>query len=558
MGWTQGFSWAAVALSLCAAAQSASAQSATYLDQGWSTSDRQYFYRTTQGSRLLSYRVFVNLETASSTTKFASEANLGPMGYLYDSDRTNNPDNLPIGFVKDAPLLKSASLGLTCAACHTRDISVSNQIGTSTRFRIDGGQSYTDTERFLRELEQALVATAQNVTKFDRICASIGAVNSFDKSAVRSEINAAITKLSEERLSNMPAGQAVNDPGPGRLDALAHIKNRVANYVYPRNYAQPGNNIDATAPVSFPFLWDAPYQDFTQWPGNVSNASLGPYARNLGEVTGVFAETTVTGTAGVIVSTSSANVTNLNQLENKLLKLKSPLWPSNLAPIDAQLAAQGDQLFQTYCASCHVEVDRAPRTTFVPTFAFGADVVRTDPTQANNNLNDTALAGVTNFNSKKVVSPSAILASVLAEPLVFATPTVLVLQGNHRQSGAPSSPVTTLAPGEAAGHTYKARPLNGIWATGPYLHNGSVRTLYDLLLPSAQRPLTFCAGSVALDTQRVGMANDCRISNAYRFDGTKKGNSVSGHEYGTSADPRGLPALRDYDRWALVEYLKTL
>jgi len=40
----------------------------------------------------------------------------------------------------------------------------------------------------------------------------------------------------------------------------------------------------------------------------------------------------------------------------------------------------------------------------------------------------------------------------------------------------------------AAGFGYKARPLNGVWATAPFLHNGSVPTIYDLLSPVAERP----------------------------------------------------------------------
>jgi hypothetical protein len=545
----------ALALLVGTAAESASAQSAAYLDQGWSASDRQYFYRTTQGSRLMSYRVFVKLETASSTVRFASEQNLGAYGYLFDYDAQSNPDNLPIGFVKDDPLTKSAAVGLTCSACHTRDLTVKNQYGAALRYRIDGGQAYTDTERFLRELEQALVATTNDSVKLARLYAAVGVSTTSDKAAVLGEVNSAIAKLKEERLANMPAGQSVNDPGPGRLDALAHIKNRVANYVYPQNYAQPGNNIDATAPVNFPFLWDAAYQDFTQWPGTVANSGIGPYVRNLGEVTGVFAETNVSRTLGLYTAASSANVTNLNKLENKLLTLKSPLWPADRAPLDPALVARGDGLFKTHCASCHVELDRAPRTKYVQTFAFGAEFMGTDRTQADNNLNDIALAGLTageigSVASKRLVAPNSILALTLVAPIAYATPTVLALQGDHKQSGASSAPLGGITGNDKPGQTYKARPLNGIWATAPYLHNGSVRTLYDLMLPASSRPKSFCAGSIELDTRDVGLVNDCSVPNVYRFDATKRGNYNTGHEFGTG--------FNEYDKRAVVEYMKTL
>jgi hypothetical protein len=51
---------------------------------------------------------------------------------------------------------------------------------------------------------------------------------------------------------------------------------------------------------------------------------------------------------------------------------------------------------------------------------------------------------------------------------------------------------------------YKARPLDGIWATAPYLHNGSVPTLYHLLLPPAERPKSFWLGSRDYDAEKVG------------------------------------------------------
>jgi hypothetical protein len=104
---------------------------------------------------------------------------------------------------------------------------------------------------------------------------------------------------------------------------------------------------------------------------------------------------------------------------------------------------------------------------------------------------------------------------------------------------------------------YKARPLNGIWATAPYLHNGSVPTLYDLLLPPAQRPAMFRVGSRAFDPVKVGYVTDERADNDFLFrtrdtmDRVIDGNSTAGHDYDNAK-------LSDEDRKALVEYLKTL
>lgn len=93
---------------------------------------------------------------------------------------------------------------------------------------------------------------------------------------------------------------------------------------------------------------------------------------------------------------------------------------------------------------------------------------------------------------------------------------------------------------------YKARPLNGIWATAPYLHNGSVRTLQQLLSPS-ERQAKFQVGSTELDPVEVGLAN----AGPFTFDtAAQPGNSNQGHEYGADLD-------KD-ERLQLVEYLKSL
>lgn len=95
---------------------------------------------------------------------------------------------------------------------------------------------------------------------------------------------------------------------------------------------------------------------------------------------------------------------------------------------------------------------------------------------------------------------------------------------------------------------YKARPLNGIWASSPYLHNGSVPTLHDLLLPVAQRPAQFSVGRWEYDPRKVGYVSDGQAP--FVLDTTLTGNSNRGHEYGAG--------LAEADRWALVEYLETL
>lgn len=103
---------------------------------------------------------------------------------------------------------------------------------------------------------------------------------------------------------------------------------------------------------------------------------------------------------------------------------------------------------------------------------------------------------------------------------------------------------------------YANQPLDGIWARSPYLHNGSVPTLRDLLEPAARRPVTFLRGSDVLDTAKVGYRTDdvgSQPEGVFLYDTTIPGNGNRGHEghlYGTD-----LPAA---DKDAVVEYMKTL
>jgi hypothetical protein len=95
--------------------------------------------------------------------------------------------------------------------------------------------------------------------------------------------------------------------------------------------------------------------------------------------------------------------------------------------------------------------------------------------------------------------------------------------------------------------------LQGIWAAAPYLHNGSVPTLAELLKPSAERVQKFKIGQ-AYDTTNIGLSVDQAQFN-YELETTdcsalNSGNSRCGHEFGTS--------LSAAEKKALLEYLKTL
>jgi len=98
---------------------------------------------------------------------------------------------------------------------------------------------------------------------------------------------------------------------------------------------------------------------------------------------------------------------------------------------------------------------------------------------------------------------------------------------------------------------YANLPLDGLWLRAPYLHNGSVPTLRDLLNPPASRPQTFYRGYDVYDQEKVGFKS-VREEHGWKyflFDTRVAGNSNQGHEYGTN--------LTSDEKEQLVEYLKT-
>jgi hypothetical protein len=352
------------------------------------------------------------------------------------------------------------------------------------------------------------------------------------------------------------------------------------------------------APVSYPFLWDIPQHDYVQWDGLGANAGLGPIGRNAGEAIGVFATLDWAEEPGVslfsfiggqgfkathISFKSSINVHNLRLIENRLKSLQSPQWPDDVfPPIDAERSARGERLFTTYCAICHARIKRDdPKRRIVAQMSRLSDIA-TDPQMATNAATYTGLSGILR-NQYVNAGPGAVLINEkapLAALLTKATLNVVatpedknvvrrVYQWVYDLAAALFSndikislkqgtydPDTTAKPYLSL-YSYKARSLNGIWATAPYLHNGSVPTLYDLLLPKKRdgdpkngdyRPDQFQVGSREFDPEKVGLKSSGY--NGFTFDTRRRGNSNAGHSYGTGFDKE--------QRLDLLEYLKTL
>ena len=106
---------------------------------------------------------------------------------------------------------------------------------------------------------------------------------------------------------------------------------------------------------------------------------------------------------------------------------------------------------------------------------------------------------------------------------------------------------------------YKARTLDGMWATPPYLHNGSVPNMYELLSPVSERSKQFWTGTYEFDPIKLGYVTKKIDSNYFLFDVFKVGNSNSGHEF-NDGKGKGIIGrkLSHNERLELIEYLKVI
>lgn len=369
---------------------------------------------------------------------------------------------------------------------------------------------------------------------------------------------------------------------------------------------------EPNAPVSYPFLWDIAHSDYVQWNGLANNAGVGPLGRNAGEVIGVFgildwtARDSGFSLAAYITGQekkshridfkSSIDLVNLSRLESHLKSLTSPQWPQEiLGTIDMGKAKRGRLLYSEHCESCHEVVDRTDWDRIVLANMSNMHMMGTDRAMAENSVNYAGYSGnFKNTYQKEGVGPlvikdyaPAVQVLTAATMGAVATPDAdkwvlrrgldwlyLVAKSFFDNEIKPSVksgdywPDTTAAPYGSL-LSYKARSLNGVWATAPFLHNGSVPSLYDLLLPIKRegdpeegnyRPNEFKVGSREFDPIKIGFRTEGY--DGFTFKAIRRGDFNTGHEYGTRHAPpvNGVQRqpLTEADRWDLIEYIKTL
>jgi len=504
------------------------------IDQGVDQKTLDRYNHTDQGARLVPAAWLLALDAADGRGKFMNIDNLRRLGFIVDSVATDegNPHRWPVGFSVSDPKTSSGIpfAGINCAACHTGQIEYKG-----TAIRINGGQGMIDFSSFLGGMFGALLATDNDParrTKFFADAIKAG----YPADGMEGDFRATIAGIR----ATPPAPGPTTVASFGRNDAL----NGLASRVFGIELKVPANQKARNAPVSFPYLWDIWRLSWVQYNG--FQPGWLPQGRNVGEVLGVFGKLNlVDPTSGApnpepLRWQTSLQLGNLIWMEETLRGLRAPTWPTEIfGPIDQAKADRGRELFKTHCVQCH-GIKELPNGTWDVT-VVPLQRIGTDPNQATN------WAGLSYDGSKLGIGKTT---AYIALAAVVNAVRKQLYADNKTPASEQEGDVTDEAP-----CGYKARPLIGVWATPPFLHNGSVRTVFDLL--SDKRPAKFNMRSREYDPVNLGYTDE-QTPNSFVLDTSITGNSNAGHWFANDGTRPGWigPALPDADKYALIEYLK--
>ena len=342
--------------------------------------------------------------------------------------------------------------------------------------------------------------------------------------------------------------------------------------------AQPPLSVDAYRehPERFPAAWGFKDYDWVEWTLDTDTVM----ERNVTETLGAGATVVLAPNQKASLFDSSIPIGNLHQLEwsGLLHRSAAPGRPQSSAQSSPIWRRRARRIFSAQCASCHeYGEDRRSPTGLLELRGMRPDDVGTDPVAAlriSCPVPDTGPLAIppksySAADAELLKDCAGVKAGAAFTGASFAKTVQTAVDGVKQKAYAADSVDAaqqrimedlvrrgsvvwrdTLLDAKPPDGPYAARPLYGIWAAAPYLHNGSVPTLYDLLLPPEQRPKRFALGGRDYDPTKLGFVattecaqQDCLV------DTTRTGDGNGGHLWGTT--------LSEPDRMALLEYLKT-
>ena len=547
--------------------------------------DRFGLIPSTSENGAFDWRSCTEPETATgyeSSTELLAWRHRLPVG-MACTDRERDPMLTPDGkpWRNPATGRTMSALGLTCAACHTGRLTYGK-----TEILVDGGSAMTDLIKLNKAIGLALIFTQKDPFRFDRFARRLIGPDANDdlRTALREQLDAVagrVLKLLD--LDKKVADQSVTE-GFGRLDAL----NRIGNQVFSIDLDKPENYAGSSAPAHYPRIWNTAWFDWAQYNRSIQQ----PMVRNAGEALGTGAPIVLTGAPSSTnaltapLFTSTVQVGTIFKMEQLLAGttpnatdgfsgLHAPKWPADiLGPIDANLAERGTKLYDKQCAHCHMPPTRSPA------FWTNADAWTAPNKAGQRYLKVTSIpveeigtdrAHVDSLATRKVSLPPEL---VITSDLFPEALKQVVGNAVDRWYETQTPPSPREKRDEMNGYRenevwarmeYKARPLDGVWASPPYLHNGSVPNIEALLSPVDERPKTFWLGHREYEPVHLGYRFDA-LPGGFEFDTAAPGNRNTGHEFADPYDPapekrppgRIGPKLSPDDRRALIEFLKSM
>jgi hypothetical protein len=502
----------------------------------------------------------------------ADKTYLARFGFLSSQkDSKLNPDGLPVGFARqedfhDPDTGKTyAVVGLTCAACHTGELHYGKYA-----VRVDGAPAMIEVTEFQKALLLAVGFTKKIPLRYGRFEKRVLGPNASKEQ--KADLKQSFTKFIDSaqfELDNSGPGKGIydNQAGFDRTDALT----RIGNQVFAVDMRNKANFAPANAPVRFPQVWDASWFTWVQYNSSISD----PLVRNVGEALGVRAVAKLDDARAKDFK-NSVHMEGLQELEGLLSGpapyqgLRPPDWPSVFPPLDEKKIARGAELYKSICQPCHLPpveelaADlKKPKPTYwwensqKKRFMIVKDVqecfVGTDPHEATDFVHRKADTGYLGKGRASAADGLDLVTNGIVNKFFEKMKLTPEQQIEWRGSRDPHDPVVR------AELIYKARPLTSIWAVSPYLHNGSIPNLYALLSPQDERPDTFWTGSKEFDPVKVGH-DTSELKGGYLYNVKDPGNDNHGHEFKDGPMGSGVvgPALSPDDRFAIIEYLKSL
>lgn len=488
---------------------------------GLSLDEQREFYHLSEGGELLPLDAMRAVESSVTGKPFMED--IARFGLIPDP---GDPDGLPVGMsvaMVDGKRAVPRMVFFNCAGCHVAEVTYQGK-----SLRVDGAPAHSDIAGLIIELLASFDATLTAPKKLAGFVERLGEKHLADAKAagkagssladkvaaekLKIDSAAASMKLLKEKLVYLKRLRALRVTVPGgygRLDAFVAARNLLWGDKYP---------MDVSSPVSLPPIFGLSRLSWFHYDNNTTSF----IQRNIGEDLGMGA------VLDPKTGESEVKVRNLYRLEQLVAKLPVPKWPeAMLGKLDAAKVARGAPIYKKECASCH---DLGPDGKF-PDLVTDLATVGTDPNR------------LTNFNTPV---GDKLFSDALGEVLALAETKAFEREKVTPEEAAKMEPRKVVW---RSSKGYSSRPIDGVWATAPYLHNGSVPTLYDLLLPQDKRPATFKTGSHEYDPKKVGYVSDGSNGGTFNFDTSANGNKNTGHTWGTT--------LSEEDRWALVEYLKS-